>query len=174
MLKASEINYPIIFSFTDSRGSITFYSRDSKGIWSSGSESMFGVDTFVHRHNEFNKDNNPEFDYYYEMVESKTINDFLFGDDMKHLITGSSILTASLFATDYQICKIEEMPVGATLKGIQDCNGEWNEITFKPVRVEVHDDVITLLSGYAGWRPKGDKKYGAEINIKRGTNVKFS
>ncbi|EDV3179107.1 hypothetical protein CSP48_004018 [Salmonella enterica subsp. arizonae] len=66
------------------------------------------------------------------------------------------------------------MPFGATLKGIQYCNGEWIETTFKPCRVEIHNDVITLFSGYAGWRPKGDKAYGAEINIKRGTNVKFN
>lgn len=166
MLKASEINYPITFHFTDSRDRITFNSRDSKGIWYSGRESMFGVDTFINQHNKFNKGNNPEFDYFYEMAEHKSVNAFMLGDNVK-------IYTEPFFTIDYRICKIEEMPVGATLKGIQDESGEWNKISFKPGRVEVHDDVITLLSGYAGWRPKGDKKYGAEINIKRGTNVKF-
>lgn len=175
MLKASEINYPITFHFTDSRGSITYNSRDSKGIWRSGGESMLGVDTFVNQHNKFNKDNNPEFDYYYEMAEHVSLP----WDSVELMINNASvnvetIYTASIGVTDYRICKIEYMPVGATLKGIQDCNGEWNEITFKPGRVEIHDDVITMLSGYAGWRPKGDKAYGAEINIKRGTNVKFS
>lgn len=172
MLKVSKINYPITFRFTDPRDSITFNSRYSKGVWHSGLESTFGVDAFVKKHNQLNKDNNPDFDYYYEMSEHKIDNEKYFID--KGMIVDGNLnlngdaFTASKFTLDYRICKVEEMPVSATLKGIQDCNGEWHEVTFKPVRFEVHDDIITLLSGYAGW------PYGAEINIKRGTNVKFS
>ncbi|EBH2608603.1 hypothetical protein FKF61_21570 [Salmonella enterica] len=175
MLKVSEINYPITFHFTDSKGSITYNSSDSKGIWRSGVESMFGVDTFVNQHNKLNKDNNPEFDYYYEMAEHVSLP----LDSVELMINNASvnvetIYTASIGVTDYRICKIEEVPVGATLKGIQDESGEWDEITFKPVRVEIDGDTITLLSGIAGGYRKGGKKYGAEINIKLGTNVKFS
>lgn len=64
------------------------------------------------------------------------------------------------------------MPVGAMLLGVQRENGEWDELKFKPRRIEVHDDVICLLSGYAGGYKSGNN-YGAEINIKRGTNVKI-
>lgn len=182
MLKVSEINYPITFRFTDSRGSITFNYSDSKGIWRSGSESMFGVGTFVNYHNKLNKYNNPEFDYYYEMAEHKSVNAFMFVDNIKHiinnalinnaLINSSPIYTASIGATHYRICKVENMPVGATLLGVQRENGEWDELKFKPRRIEVHDDVICLLSGYSGGYKSGNN-YWAEINIKRGTNVKI-
>lgn len=173
MLKASEINYPITFRFTDSTGSITFNSRDSKGIWRSGSESMLGVDTFVNYHNKLNKNNNPEFDYYYEMAEHVSLP----WDSVELMINNASvnvetICTASIGVTDYRICKIEYMPVGAALLGIQRENGEWDELKFKPRRIEVHDDVICLLSGYSGGYKRGNN-YGAEINIKRGTNVKI-
>ncbi|WDR21502.1 hypothetical protein PJM39_0009 [Salmonella phage vB_SenS_UTK0006] len=70
------------------------------------------------------------------------------------------------------VCNIEDMPVGATLLGVQRENGEWDELKFKPRRIEVHDDVICLLSGYAGGYKRGNN-YGAEININRGTNVKI-
>ncbi|EKL2214113.1 hypothetical protein PQ125_002647 [Salmonella enterica] len=168
MLKASEINYPITFN-SHGVGKFIFNSATDGFKYNCGRASRYNgtVHHFIDQHNRFNPNNIKERDYYYEMAEHNTVNAFMFGDNVK-------IYTASIGVTDYRICKIEEMPVGATLKGIQDCNGEWNEITFKPGRVEVHDDVITLLSGYAGWRPKGDKAYGAEINIKRGTNVKFS
>lgn len=64
------------------------------------------------------------------------------------------------------------MPVGATLLGVQRENGEWDELKFKPRRIEVHDDVICLLSGYSGGYKSGNN-YGAEINIKICTNVKI-
>ncbi|WDR21585.1 hypothetical protein PJM35_0007 [Salmonella phage vB_SenS_UTK0007] len=64
------------------------------------------------------------------------------------------------------------MPVGAILVGIQRECGEWDELKFKPRRIEVHDDTITLLSGYAGGYKTGNN-YSGEINIKRGTKVKI-
>lgn len=178
MLSIEKINFPITFKFYDPYMQVTFTSK-TRGEWDDGGITGFRLEYFVKNHNIKNPDNIPGKDGYYEMTENKSVNGFMLGDNVKHFIENApinagTIYTASIGITDYRICKIEEMPVGATLKGIQDCNGEWNEITFKPGRVEVHDDVITLLSGYAGWRPKGDKAYGAEINIKRGTNVKFS
>lgn len=70
------------------------------------------------------------------------------------------------------ICKIENMPIGATITGI--CNGECGMEYFriKPERYEIHDDIITILCGNAAsGRSRGD--YGLELNIKRGTNVKY-
>ncbi|QLF85336.1 hypothetical protein STSR3_52 [Salmonella virus STSR3] len=64
------------------------------------------------------------------------------------------------------------MPVGATLHYVQREDGEWEE-QFKPRRIEVHDDIICLLSGYSGFSTKA-LNYSAEINIKRGTKIKYS
>lgn len=72
-----------------------------------------------------------------------------------------------------RVAPVEQMPVGATLHSIQRENGEWDELKFKPRRIEVHDDVICLLSGYASGYKTGNN-YGAEINIKRGTKIKYS
>ncbi|EFR5223077.1 hypothetical protein HYL88_004633 [Salmonella enterica subsp. enterica serovar Infantis] len=183
MLKSSEINYPITFHFTDSRGSITYNSSDSKGVWRSGGVSMYSINTFVDRHNKYNEYNNPDFDYYYEMAEHKSVKASVPGDNEKYFINKGMLVDghlnfkgdafyASAFNPDYRIYKIEDMPVGATLLGVQRENGEWDELKFKPRRIEVHDDVICLLSGYSGGYKRGNN-YGAEINIKIGTNVKI-
>lgn len=185
MLKASEINYPITFRFTDSRGSITYNSRDSKGIWRSGGESMLGVDTFVNQHNKFNKDNNPEFDYYYEMAEPRREQDDQV-DALQYLLSrgcelfigdvkiNNELIDDPVKTETESVCNIEDMPVGATLLAIQN-DDEFEAITFTAKRVEIYDDVITLLSGYAGGSmPKRTQTYAAELNIKRGTLVKYS
>ena len=175
MLIIEKINFPITFKKCANGKNITYHSEHGNGVWSDGWKSNLSLKYFINLHNEHNQSNSNMLRYYYEMAEHVSLP----WDSVELMINNApvnmeTIYTASIGITDYRICKIEEMPVGATLKGIQDCNGEWKEITFKPGRVEVHDDVITLLSGYAGWRPKGDKAYGAEINIKRGANVKFS
>ncbi|WEY17712.1 hypothetical protein VC1_52 [Vibrio phage Vc1] len=56
---------------------------------------------------------------------------------------------------------------------VQREDGEWEELKFKPRRIEVHDDIICLLSGYSGAH-KALNNYSAEINIKRGTKIKYS
>lgn len=72
-----------------------------------------------------------------------------------------------------RVAPVEQMPVGATLHYIQREDGEWDELRFKPDRIEIHDDIFTLLSGYAGFRKK-EISYSVEINIKRGTKIKYS
>lgn len=72
-----------------------------------------------------------------------------------------------------RVVPVEQMPVGATLHYVQREDGEWEELKFKPRRIEVHDDIICLLSGYSGFSTKA-LNYSAEINIKRGTKIKYS
>lgn len=176
MLKVDEIIYPITFN-SYGVGKFKFTSRNNgfktdligRQVKYNGS-----VDHFVAQNNRFNPNNSPAKDYYYIMAEKKDHNDTI--DSIGYFFdkTGAeSFFTASTVAKDYDyICNVENMPVGAALLGIQRENGEWDELKFKPRSIEVHDDIICLLSGYSGGYKSGNN-YGAEINIKRGTNVKI-
>lgn len=71
--------------------------------------------------------------------------------------------------------KIENMPLGARLVGYYvDAFGETTELasfflTVKPSRIEIHDDIITLLlsHGFKSGRPT------LEVSFKRGTMVEW-
>ncbi|WP_312828124.1 hypothetical protein, partial [Escherichia coli] len=69
-----------------------------------------------------------------------------------------------------QCTQIENMPVSATLKGVQLDDKSWFEITATPKAIEVHDDIITLLLHYGGFK---HKTASGEISIKRGTLVRY-
>lgn len=161
MLKVDEIIYPITFD-SYGVGKFKFTSRNN-GVKTDllGREVKYNgsVDHFVAQNNRFNPNNSPAKDYYYTMTGEVRF----YGDTF----------TALIGAKDYDyICDVELMPVGAILVGIQRECGEWDELKFKPRRIEVHDDTITLLSGYAGGYQTGNN-YSGEINIKRGTKVKI-
>lgn len=178
MLSIEKINFPITFKNCANGKNITYHSEHGNGVWSNGWKSGLSLKYFIKLHNEHNQSNSNVLRYYYEMAEKREDNDLL--DALKylnirpgHVNLNGAVFTASVGAKDYDyICKVENMPVGATLLGIQRENGEWDELKFKPRRIEVHDDVICLLSGYAGGYKNGNN-YGAEINIKIGTNVKI-
>lgn len=65
---------------------------------------------------------------------------------------------------------IEDMPVAATLKGVQLDDGTWYELTATPKTIEIHDDVVILLLHYGGAK---NRTVAGEISIKRGTMVKW-
>lgn len=69
-----------------------------------------------------------------------------------------------------QCSQIENMPLSATLKGVQISGYSWVEITATPKTIEVHDDIITLLLHYGGFK---NKTVSGEISIKRGTLVRY-
>lgn len=182
MLKVDEIIYPITFD-SYGVGKFKFTSRNN-GVETDihGREVKYNgsVDHFVDQNNRFNPDNSPAKDYYYTMAEKRENDDIL--DALHYLnvkpgqvFVNGAIFTASIGAKDYDyICNIEDMPLGATLLAIQN-DDEFEAITFTAKRVEIYDDVITLLSGYAGGSmPKRTQTYAAELNIKRGTLVKYS
>lgn len=66
--------------------------------------------------------------------------------------------------------EIERMPLGASIIGIKDDNGDWQDVSFPIKRIEVHDDLICLLAHHGSYK---DKAFSAELNIKRGTMVKW-
>lgn len=180
MLKVDEIIYPITFD-SYGVGKFKFTSRNN-GVKTDihGREVKYNgsVDHFAEQNNRFNPNNSPAKDYYYTMAEKRENNDIL--DALHYLnvkpgqvFVNGATFTASIGAKDYDyICDVELMPVGAILVGIQRECGEWDDLKFKPRRIEVHDDTITLLSGYAGGYQTGNN-YSGEINIKRGTKVKI-
>ena len=178
MLSIEKINFPITFKNCSNGKNITYHSEHGNGVLSDGWKSSLSLKYIINLHNEHNKSNSNVLRYYYEMAEKREDNDLL--DALKYLNIkpgqvnlNGTVFTSSVGAKDYDhICKVENMPVGATLLGVQRENGEWDELKFKPRRIEVHDDVICLLSGYAGGYKSGNN-YGAEININRGTNVKI-
>lgn len=69
-----------------------------------------------------------------------------------------------------QCTQIENMPLSATLKGVQISGDSWVEITATPKTIEVHDDIITLLLHHGGFK---HKTVSGEISIKRGTLVRY-
>lgn len=65
---------------------------------------------------------------------------------------------------------IEDMPIGASLVALKNSDGEYESVQFKVRKIEVHDDTICLLSHFGGYN---DKPFAIELNIKRGTMVKW-
>ncbi|QAX92016.1 hypothetical protein vBSsoS008_009 [Shigella phage vB_SsoS_008] len=53
-----------------------------------------------------------------------------------------------------QCTQIENMPLSATLKGVQPDSTTWVEITITPKTSQVHDDIITLLLHHGGFKNK--------------------
>lgn len=180
MLSIEKINFPITFKNCANGKNITYHSEHGNGVWGDGWKSSLSLKYFINLHNKHNQSNSNVLRYYYEMAEKREYDDLL--DALKYLNIkhgqvnlNGAVFTASVGAKDYDyICNVEDMPVGATLLAIQN-DDEFEAITFTAKRVEIYDDVITLLSGYAGGSmPKRTQTYAAELNIKRGTLVKYS
>lgn len=178
MLKVDEIIYPITFD-SYGVGKFKFTSR-SNGFKTDllGREVKYNgsVDHFVAQNNRFNPNNSPAKDYYYTMAEKKENNPggYFFAKNGEMIIGNAYISSGIISTTSETICKIEDVPIGATIKGIKRNAEGWDDVTFTPRRIEIHDDMITLLSGYAGGYSKDGNNYALEINIKRGTKVKYS
>ena len=184
MLKANEINFPITFN-AGMAGKITFVNDQDGGVWENGEKSDFKLSYFLKQHNHHNIHNKVGARYHYEMAEPRRErNDQV--DALQYLLSrgcelfigdvkiNNELIDDQVKTETESVCNIEDMPVGATLLAIQN-DDEFEAITFTAKRVEIYDDVITLLSGYAGGSmPKRTQTYAAELNIKRGTLVKYS
>lgn len=184
MLNINKINFPITFN-AGMAGKITFANDQDGGVWESGEKSDFKLSYFVKQHNHHNIHNKVGARYHYEMAEPRREqNDQV--DALQYLLSrgcelfigdvkiNNELIDDPVKTETESVCNIEDMPVGATLLAIQN-DDEFEAITFTAKRVEIYDDVITLLSGYAGGSmPKRTQTYAAELNIKRGTLVKYS
>lgn len=185
-LNADNIKYPITFR-TVGNSTIRYTSHDN-GVYSDGQKSELKVDFFVNAHNKFNPHNEESKVYYVEDITKHLFGDALFGGGKTSIqkIIGEEIHKAAVemkapggwkfdkkvFAAQdiVTVSAIEDMPVAATLKGVQLDDGVWFEVTAKPKTIEIHDDVVILLLHH------GSTKYqtvAGEISIKRGTMVKW-
>lgn len=185
MLSIEKINFPITFKNCANGKNITYHSEHGNGVWSDGEKSDFKLSYFVKQHNHHNIHNEVGARYHYEMAEPRR-EQYDQVDALQYLLSrgcelfigdvkiNNELIDDPVKTETESVCNIEDMPVGATLLAIQN-NDEFEAITFTAKRVEIYDDVITLLSGYAGGSmPKRTQTYAAELNIKRGTLVKYS
>lgn len=182
-LSVDNIKYPIVFHCGGS--TIRFTSRDN-GVYSDGQKSELKVYFFVNGHNKFNPHNEKDKVYYVE-----DITKHLFGD--APICGGKSYFAQAIDNAARRIGEqihsqtinrpgivarnlvsqsaIEDMPLAATLKGVQLDDGTWFELTAKPKTIEIHDDVVILLLHYGGAK---NRTVAGEISIKRGTKVKYT
>lgn len=165
MLKLEDVKFPIKF-ISLGCGEITFTSED-KGKWATDEVSLLKLEWFIARHNEVNKENSPNKDYHYIMS----------GDHGERNMFDGWKIEGSVFHAKkpeikpmLQCTQIENMPLSATIKGVQISDESWIEITATPKTIEVHDDVVILLLHYGSFK---HKTVSGEISIKRGTLVRY-
>ncbi|QHR65202.1 hypothetical protein H1N91_gp11 [Escherichia phage grams] len=185
-LSVDNIKYPIVFR-TTGKSTIRYTSRDN-GVYSYGTKSELKVDFFVNGHNKFNPHNEEDKVYYVEDITKHLFGETPFGGGKTSIqkIIGEEIHKAaaemkapggwridkSAFAYQEIVTQgaIEDMPVAATLKGVQLDDGTWYELTATPKTIEIHDDVVILLLHYGGTK---NRTVAGEISIKRGAMVKW-
>ena len=158
MLKLNEIKFPVVFN-TISCGKITCHNKDRATDSSLNECHPSIVGNLIELHNNHNPDNIPSLPYYVEYAGPGWKADRAIFHSSKPEIKPS-----------LQCTKIENMPLSATLKGIQLDSESWLEITATPKTIEVHDDVVILLLHYGGFKYK---TVSGEISIKRGTLVRY-
>lgn len=158
MLKLNEIKFPVVFN-TISCGKITCHSKDRATDSSFNECHPSIVGNLIELHNNHNPDNIPSLPYYVESV----------GPGWK---AGRAIFhyAKQEIKPSLQCSQIENMPLSATLKGVQISGDSWVEINATPKTIEVHDDIITLLLHHGGFK---NKTVSGEISIKRGTLVRY-
>lgn len=185
-LNVDNIKYPITFH-TTGKSTIRYTSRDN-GVYGNGQKAELKVDFFVNGHNKYNPHNEKDKVYYVEDITKHLFGETPFGGGKTSIqkIIGEEIHKAavemkapggwridkSAFAHQEIVTQgaIEDMPVAATLKGVQLDDGAWYELTAKPKTIEIHDDVVILLLHYGSAK---NRTVAGEISIKRGTMVKW-
>lgn len=185
-LSLDNIKYPITFH-TTGKSTIRYTSRDN-GVYSDGTKSELKVDFFVNGHNKFNPHNEEDKVYYVEDITKHLFGETPFGGGKTSIqkIIGEEIHKAavemkapggwridkSAFAYQEIVTQgaIEDMPLGASIIGIKDDNGDWHDVSFPIKCIEVHDDLICLLAHHGSYK---NNPFSAELNIKRGTMVKW-
>lgn len=185
-LNVDNIKYPITFR-SAGNSTIRYTSRDN-GVYSDGQKSELKVDFFVNGHNKYNPHNEKDKIYYVEDITKHLFGDAPFGGGKTSIqqIIGEEIHKATVemkapgcwridksgFAHQEIVTHgaIEDMPLGASIIGIKDDNGDWQDVSFPVKQIEVHDDLICLLAHHGSYKGKA---FAAELNIKRGTMVKW-
>lgn len=165
MLKLEDVKFPIKF-ISLGCGEITFTSED-KGKWATDEVSQLKLDWFINLHNEVNPENSAKKNYHYIMSGGHGAHNMFDGWKIEYSIFNAA---KPEIKPALQCTQIENMPPSATLKGVQLDDESWLEITATPKTIEVHDDIITLLLHYGGFK---NRTVSGEISIKRGTLVRY-
>lgn len=181
-LSVDNIKYPIVFC---SGGSTIRYTSRDNGVYSDGAKSELKVDFLVNGHNKYNPHNEKDKIYYVEDITKHLFGDAPIGGGKSYFaqaidnaarrigeqIHSQTIKASGLVAQDVvSHGAIENMPLGASIIGIRDNNGDWNDVSFPVKRVELHEDMICILAHHGSYN---DKPFAAELSIKRGTMVKW-
>lgn len=166
MLKLQHVNFPITFN-SYGNGEITFNTKDNV-VWGDGEVSTIDMDHFIEQHNIKNPKNSREKDYYYysmgnEQNTNNSSNDFKAGRGFSHS-------SKPEIKPMIQRSQIENMPIGATLKGVQLDAESWLEIDIEPKAIEVCNGVVKLTSHHCSISNKTESR---GISIKRGTLVRY-
>lgn len=190
-LSLDNIKYPITFH-TTGKSTIRYTSRDN-GVYGDGQKSELKVDFFVGAHNKFNPHNEKDKVYYVEDITKHLFDDAPIGGGKSYFaqaidnaarrigeqVHSQTIKTFGGWRIDKSgiACQeivtqgaIEDMPLGASIIGIRDNNGDWHDVSFPVKRIELHEDMICILSHHGSYK---DNPFAAELNIKRGTMVKW-
>lgn len=190
-LSVDNIKYPITFH-TNGNSTIRYTSRDN-GVYSDGNKSELKVDFFVNGHNKYNPHNEKDKIYYVEDITKHLFGDAPIGGGKSYFAQaidnaarriGEQIHSQTIKASGgWRIDKsgiacqeivthgaIEDMPLGASIIGIRDNNGDWHDVSFPVKRIELHEDMICIMAHHGSYK---DKPFAAELNIKRGTMVKW-
>lgn len=162
MLKLEDVKFPVVFN-TISCGKITCHSKDRVTDSSFNECHPSIVGNLIELHNNHNPDNIPSLPYYVEYVGPGWKAGWKVGRAIFH--SSKPEIKPSL-----QCTQIENMPLSATLKGVQLDSESWIDITATPKTIEVHDDVVILLLHYGNFK---HKTVSGEISIKRGTLVRY-
>lgn len=160
--------YPITFRID--AGYITFTSLES-GASDTGVKSAYTAIDFAETHNHLNPENDESKPFYIPpvvngAVQSATTYGCIGKIPFKQLL-GRGCRRMTVKFTE---CAIEDMPIGSQVVGIQRDENEWDDLKIKVRRIEVHEDIIVLLAHYS----MHGVGYGAEVNIKRGTLVRYT
>ena len=185
-LSVDNIKYPIVFR-TVGNSTIRYTSPDN-GVYSDGQKSELKVDFFVNGHNKFNPHNEEDKVYYVEDITKHLFGEIPFGGGKTSIqkiideeirkaavemkAPGGWRIDKSAFENQEIVTQgaIEDMPLGASIIGIKDDNGDWHDVSLPIKRIEVLDDLICLLAHHGSYK---NNQFSAELNIKRGTMVKW-
>lgn len=162
--------YPITFRKKD--GTMTTFTSLQIRASSTGERSgSFDAYDYAVCHNKLNPLNSPDLDFYLPpFVNGKVQRSVTNGRLEQSIQTEQAIGRGYRMTKKYIECAIEDMPIGFQIVGIQRDEEEWDELKIKVRRIEVHDDMIVLLTHYS----MHGVGYGAEVNIKRGTLVRYT
>lgn len=160
--------YPITFRVD---GGVITFTNNECGISDAGVASAYTARDFAETHNNINPENDEGKPFYIPRL----VNGFVQRAAESHTCNDDVPLNQVIgrgFRMDnpYIESAIEDMPIGAQIVGIKRCEDEWDDLNMKVRRVEVHDDIIVLLAHHS----MHGVGYGAEVNIKRGTIVRYT